>query len=229
MGNSGRSTAKDYMQTQTVTTRVNSKKEPREEYIWSRVWKERLYDADKKRVMLIGDSIIEGYSFFVAEQLKQDYIVSRWTHSLAIDSKFVLPLMEFALLSDEKIKYDVIHFTHGGHGKWTTHEDYEAALDKTIKRLVEICPESKIIIATPTEYCLPMLECQPVVDLEATELLSRRGEIAKKIAAKYNLTVNDMMQVSKANRYLHSDDGVHFTDEGYEVLAKSVAAAIKNV
>jgi DNA polymerase III alpha subunit len=117
----------------------------------------------------------------------------------------------------------------GGVAQRLMDEDYEAALDKTIKRLVEICPESKIIIATPTEYCLPMLECQPVVDLEATELLSRRGEIAKKIAAKYDLTVNDMMQVSKANRYLHSDDGVHFTDEGYEVLAKSVAAAIKNV
>ena len=229
MADSKRGTEKDYVQTQIVTTATNDKNEPREQYIWSRVWKERLYDDSKKRIMLIGDSIIEGYSFFVQEEMKDEYIVSRWTNSLAIDNRFAIGLMEFALLSDEKIKYDVIHFTHGGHGKWTPIDVYEKAYDETIKRLIEICPDSKIIIATPTEYCNAFDSGVPSVNETATALLRERGEVAKKIAAKYGLAVNDMFAISQTNRELHSSDGVHYTDDGYSVLAKAVVKAAKEL
>ena len=59
-------------------------------------------------------------------------------------------------------------------------------------------------------------------DHTRNERVKTRNEVVKRIAEKYQLHVLDLYTVSEENRSLMLNDGVHFTSEGYEALAKTI-------
>ena len=58
------------------------------------------------------------------------------------------------------------------------------------------------------------------------ERVKARNSAVLKIADKYQLPVIDLYTVTEKNKELLSKDGVHFTPEGYEIIAKEIISVI---
>ena len=50
--------------------------------------------------------------------------------------------------------------------------------------------------------------------------------VAEKLAKKYDLPIIDLYTVAVENEKLHAPDGVHFTPEGYEKMARYILDTI---
>ena len=85
---------------------------------WSRSYAYGLTDATRNlpRVLLIGDSICNGYQEGVRKRLKGKMNVTYWVSSYCVTSPAYLPLLTIYL---NEAKYDVIHFNNGLHSLGT--------------------------------------------------------------------------------------------------------------
>ena len=81
---------------------------------WSISYAYHLTDAKKSlpRVLLVGDSICQGYQGKVRAKLEGKANVTYWASSYCVTSPGYLRLLAFYL---DEAKYDVIHFNHGLH------------------------------------------------------------------------------------------------------------------
>ena len=56
-----------------------------------------------------------------------------------------------------------------------------------------------------------------------------RNKVVSELAQKYSLPVVDLYKVTLENKQLLSDDGIHWTEEGYAVIAKELVACAKSI
>ena len=185
-----------------------------------------------KNVLIIGDSISIGYTPFVEQALAPDIIVSHnpgnggstvrgvekveeWLDNREWD----LILFNFGLHDlvhkDEQNKYDVVN------GKISvTLEDYEKNLEIIIGKLRE------------TTATLVFVTTTTVPENSAgrkTEDPARYNEVALKVMKRNNIEVIDLYTTSLSVHPQNSKPGnVHYTPEGYELLAKQIIEGIKS-
>ena len=123
---SKRSVFKDYMGTQRKIRYEAG--EPTADGIWTRTWLPQLYNDDKKRLLILGDAITEGMSFYYEELLGADWCVHRQTGSVPVTSELYFARLRFALTAARK-KYrclcrhikeagDPAHHQHAGNGAY---------------------------------------------------------------------------------------------------------------
>lgn len=193
----------------------------KETYEWVRAWCEKTNNKDLPRILLVGDSITEGYYNAVKNALDKKAYVDYIATSYSIDTYIYKNIVE-GLAKDSD--YDVIYFNHGLHGWHITKEAYFSNYDIMIKSLL---PHSKIIIATTTTLLDKNGDKQAE---ERNKKVAERNECALKTAEKYNLGVDDLYIVSKTmpteNR---AKDGVHYESDGYELLAASAVESINKI
>ncbi len=189
----------------------------KEKYEWIHSWCDDTGRNDIPRVLLIGDSITNGYQAKVRELLKDKCQVDYIATSYAVDCLFFNQLItDFAADS----KYDIIHFNHGLHGMHMTTPVYEAAMDILASRLVM---NSRVIFVTSTKTYKPGTQ-EPT---DHNPLVMERNEAVCRLAEKYHARVNDLYTLSDAMLpTYYSQDGTHFADSGYAVLAKAVSNTI---
>jgi acyl-CoA thioesterase-1 len=135
-------------------------------------------------------------------------------------------------LGDEK--WDVIHFNWG---LWDMYgwkyenedrspEEYERRLEALVNRLEQT--GAKLIWATSTPIC-PDAEKDSGVRVDpATERLYL--DVAARVMASHRIPVNDLhaLMAPVRQQYALADDNVHYTREGYELLAAQVARSIES-
>ncbi len=185
---------------------------------WTNLWYEHANDSETPRVLLIGDSISMGYRHLVEENLGGKYHVTCISTSKALDNPYLL--RELSLLTEQDdLTYSIVHFNNGAHGSHLNPDQYEAYYDRFIRTLKAMFPDAKFIMATTTH----------MMDDEYNRSSLLRNERAMKLAAKYELAVDDLYPVGAEHPELHCEDRVHFTDEGWAVLAKKVTEAILSV
>jgi lysophospholipase L1-like esterase len=188
--------------------------------------------AGLPRVLLLGDSISIGYTLPVRELLKGQANVIRplencgeTTHGLANLDKWL-----------GTGKWDVIHFNFGLHdlkyldaaGKYVPPDQgkqvnllpqYEANLRELVARLKKT--RAKLIWASTT----------PVPDGSAGRVKGdelRYNEAALRVMKEMGVPVDDLHSViADGPAGLQQPKNVHFTNEGYLVLAKSVTASVE--
>ena len=188
--------------------------------------------AGLPRVLLIGDSISMGYTLPVREMLKDKANVIRVMENGGETARGVKKLD--AWLGDRK--WDVIHFNFGLHdlkyldaaGKYVTPdkgkqvatlEQYEANLRTIVARLRQT--GAKLVWASTT----------PVPGgsqgrLEADEV--KYNEVAARVMKELGVPVDDLHMVVKAGPTgMQLPKNVHYTPEGYRILARSVVATIE--
>jgi hypothetical protein len=188
--------------------------------------------AGLPRVLLIGDSISMGYTLPVRELLRDKANVLRVMENAADTGHGMEKLDQW--LGDGK--WSVIHFNFGLHdlkyldekGTYVTPDkgkqvallpQYEANLRSLVQRLQKT--GAKLIWASTT----------PVPDgsqgrVKDDEL--RYNEIALKVMKEYGIPVDDLHAVIvNGPAGLQLPNNVHFIKEGYELLARSVAASIE--
>lgn len=149
---------------------------------WSIAYSFDLTDAKKglPRVLLVGDSICNGYKDEVKRLLDGRMTVSYWVSSYCVTSPGYLRLLSFYL---DEAKYDVIHFNNGLHSLRTDEKDYEKGLRAALKLIRAKQPNAKVVWATST----------PLKDREKTEKAKRLNAVAAKVVAEFkDIGINDL-------------------------------------
>lgn len=178
------------------------------------------------KVLIIGDSISIGYTDPVRQRLEKEADVRRIPCN-GQSTDFGLQNID-AWLGDEK--WDVIHFNWG---IWDTHiiagekirnttEVYRANLKALIEKLK--ATGARLVWASTTP---------PATDIGGELGLKKENtaiynDIAKSVVDDYHVQIDDLYRlVLPRLQALQTEDGVHFTPAGSEVLADQVAESIR--
>ncbi len=192
------------------------KKEQKE---WVRIWCDDTNENDLPRVLLVGDSITNGYQEKVRELLKGVCYVDFFATSYAIDMpiyhKFVT-----TLVADSK--YDLIHFNNGLHGIHIGKRTYKSRMKKLLEK---ISVGKKVVLATTTIVYQPNSKRK---DGAWMKRVRERNAATSELAKELGFTIDDLYGASTEipfeKRY---EDGTHYLAEGYEMLAQAVAKTIQ--
>src|SRR6185295_14663939 len=131
-------------------------------------------------------------------------------------------LDQVALVLREQ-SFDIIHFNNGMHGDGYTEETYAAALPELVATLRRIAPRARLVWASTTDVRVR----NDLSRVEAkTERIVRRNQTAAAFAKRENIPVDDLFSVVREHPEYHVDDGVHFNEKGYRVLAEQVTAEL---
>ena len=185
---------------------------------WSTSYAYHLTDANKDlpRVLLVGDSICQGYQGKVRSKLEGKANITYWASSYCVTSPGYLRLLAFYL---DEAKYDVIHFNNGLHSCETPVADYEKSYRAALQLVKKKQPKAKLVWASSTP-------------LNATD--SRAGKVAALNAAAHraaesveDVVENDLYSLANPlDRKAYWVDTHHYTDAGYELLASQVVEKV---
>ena len=185
---------------------------------WSISYAYHLTDAKKSlpRVLLVGDSICQGYQGKVRAKLEGKANVTYWASSYCVTSPGYLRLLAFYL---DEAKYDVIHFNNGLHSCETRVVDYEKSYRAALQLIRKKQPKAKIVWASSTPINAKDARVEKVSQLNA--VARRAAESAGGIAE------NDLYSLANPlDRKAYWVDTHHYTDAGYELLASQVVEKV---
>ncbi|MEO6181577.1 MAG: SGNH/GDSL hydrolase family protein [Verrucomicrobiota bacterium] len=184
-------------------------------------------DPRLPRVLLIGDSISIGYTVPVRNLLKGRANVHRIPENGGPTTNGLAKMKSW--LGDTK--WDVIHFNFGLHDlklvaagqRRLTVEEYEKNLRELVRQLNGT--KAKLIWANTTPVPGPAAKLGRI-----TEDVPIYNAAAAKVMEENKITTDDLYafalpQLSKIQR----TENVHYTDEGYAILAGKVAASIETL
>lgn len=184
---------------------------------WANFWFEDAPNQTADRIMLIGDSITNGYRRIVQEKFKSDgYLIDMAIGSRGVDNPSLYAEIEYAIGSTNSYKYKLIHFNNGLHAKHLTADEYEKGLRYCINLIKKLQPEAIMVLATSTS----------ISDDIQNDFVKERNKIVKQLAAEFDLIVNDLFNAVYKNPDFPQSDGVHFKPEGCNRIADIVYGII---
>jgi acyl-CoA thioesterase-1 len=185
-------------------------------------------DRSLPRVLLIGDSISMGYTLPTRERLRGKANIHRIPENGGPTTNGLQGIPG----SFGAGHWDVIHFNWGLHDlKIMEHgehqvliKDYERNLRELVGRLE--ATGARLIWATTTPVPEGSQSSKPK---RFPEDAPRYNAVARKVMNEHGVAINDLFAVSMARcEGLRTAPGnVHYTDEGYRILAQHVAASIE--
>lgn len=187
------------------------------------------------KVLLIGDSISEGYTGPVKRLLEGLADVCRAPVNCGPTWFGIEHIREW--LGDTR--WDVTHFNWGiwdmhqmcgdeivaGGRIRTTPEQYESNL----RQLVSILKSTgAALIWASTTPVHPVRDPAFGVNAVDGENVPKYNAVAARVMAENEIPIDDLYSLALPNAdELRKGDSIHFTDEGYEVLARQVADSIR--
>ncbi len=187
---------------------------------WTNTWVEEQGRRDRRRILLIGDSIANGARAEAKKALGEEILLDALTTSHALDDPAFRTELDYFL---SKNCYDVIHFNNGLHGFHLEEEEYEALYAETAEHLLESCPGSRLILALSTPITRPG---HPEEIDGKNKVVLARNEAVRRIAERFSLPVNDLYGEVAGRAEIRSADGYHYNEEGWAVIGKAVARAV---
>jgi len=182
----------------------------REDIEWSIHYTYDMNSTELPRVLLIGDSICNGYQTFVREKLAGKMNVSFWASSKCVTDKDYFRELEFIL---DYTKYDVISFNNGLHSLTTDRREWEAAYRAAVDFIHAKCPEAKLMLTL----------CTPLKDPALTAVSAQLNDFVKSL----NMPVIDLFSPMDAlDRESYWTDTYHFNDMAKDMQAGIIAHAI---
>jgi lysophospholipase L1-like esterase len=183
-------------------------------------------DPKLPRVLLIGDSISIGYTVAVRERLKGKANVHRIPQNGGA-TEVGLEKMTAWL---GKGKWDLIHFNFGLHdAKFTSETTQRATREQYIENLRKLIAQmkatgAKLVFATTTPVPMDGV-LSPTRKFDSVE---ERNKLAVQLMQSSDVAIDDLYGTAKPIMEKHGrPNDVHFTPEGYQVLAEAVAASIE--
>jgi lysophospholipase L1-like esterase len=192
----------------------------RENIEWLDVWLPETNSTGLPRVLLIGDSIVRGYGKQVETLLKGQAFVGRMATSKSLGDPALIEEVSLVLRQQS---FQVVHFNNGMHGDGYTEPAYAAALPELITTIRRLAPKAKLVWASTTD-----VREKGNLDRVApkTKRVVMRNELAREIARREKIPVNDLFAVVRDHPEYHGTDGVHFNEKGNTALAAQVAAEV---
>lgn len=192
----------------------------REDIEWTRSWCTDCNDSTKPRILLIGDSICDGYYDTVFERLNSMYAVDKLVSSRSVESEVYKKQLELFL---NDFKYDLISFNNGLHGFHLSKDEYSRAYEK----ILHMFGNAKVILTLSTPIMqADNLKCYNEKD---NRIVIERNESVRSIGVKYGLPVCDLYSAVNKISEIRAADGVHYMEEGYKILGNTLAEFIENM
>jgi len=200
------------------TYEQNDIKTPLETYEWDNTWWDHAGTEGVPRVLLIGDSISVGTRRVATATAEEKIYFDGYGTSKALDNPYFCDSIR--LVAAQQRGCDMVMFNNGLHGFHLEDETaYRGHYENVIRFLVAHFKEIPVVLLLSTS----------VAKEERDRRVVARNKVVMELAQQYNLPVIDLYTVTAANKHLLSD-GVHFVQEGYEIIAKElVEYACKNI
>lgn len=190
-------------------------KEILESQDWTQIeW--RNGDKDLPRVLMIGDSIVNGYHFKLREKLEGVFYVDKIVTSRCLDHEIYWKQIDMMLC--EK-KYDMIFFNFGLHGFYMNDKDYAKGIDRLAKTLLKETPKIAYLATTPLRE-----DNEGIKDLNLKVI--RRNIIAKKMTEKYGIDYIDQYNLVLGKEGIRIEDPYHYNEAGKELQADFISKII---
>ena len=188
-----------------------------ETYEWDNLWWEQTEESNKPRVLYIGDSISGALRRYAQAGCEDRILFDRFGTSKSLDNPYFEQSIHLFGLQQER--RNLIIFNNGLHG-WhlSDKEEYSFYYEKTVEFLMTEFPNTPILLALTTK-----------TGDERSQRVVVRNEVVKEIGAKYGLPIVDLYTASEMCFEFISEDGVHFTEEGYEKIAVKLLEGINEL
>ena len=188
---------------------------PREATEWIVSYAYNANDRTLPRVLLVGDSICNGYNKEVCQELAGTAYVTFFATSKCVCDKSYL--RSLALFLDEA-DYAVVHFNNGLHSLSSDRQDWETCLRAAIKLLKEKGRGAKVVWASST----PLKD--PALTAKAKEL----NAIAARVMAEEGVPTDDLFALmDPLDREANWSDTFHFKDGARKTQAKAVGDCVR--
>lgn len=183
-----------------------------ENWEWDNTWIAQPNDSEKKRIFYIGDSISCGTRGKFGDVSGGRYTCDGFGTSKGLDNPFFYDSLR--LFAAQLNGFECVLFNNGLHGWHLTPDEYESYYEKMVEFLVSEFKGVPVYVVLTTS----------TRDDEKSEKsgVCERNERAIRVAKKHGLKTIDLYSVSIENKALRSDDGVHFSDEGYKKFAECI-------
>ncbi len=189
-----------------------------------RLDKAKVVDPARPRVLLIGDSILNGYLKAVVAALDGKAYVDAWVNPHC-QSDHLNNLLADVL---DQGPYDVVHFNMGLHG-WPEGRIKAGTFEPLTKAYVEVIrrklPKARIVWASSTPVTVKGKpeELDPAINPTIVE----HNRMAAKVMAEMNVPVSDFYALLVGKLALARGDQFHWKSEAYQILARAVVAAVQ--
>lgn len=195
------------------------------------------FTCEKPRILIIGDSISEGYFPYVKQALKDKAFVEHNAGN-AQDTWHGLKNLEQWL---GKSKWDVVYFNWGLWDLCHRSINDSGVLVKDVNGKVSATPnqywqnlDSLVTILEKTGAKLVFATLTYIPDGAAGRISGDElvyNQIAVGVMKKHNIPVNDLCGLSKSVHIKHgkAPGNVHYTAEGYEKIAEAVIDMLNEV
>ncbi len=183
----------------------------------------KISDTKRPRVLLIGDSILNGYRASVIAALSGKAYVDAWVNPYN-QSEHVNKLLAEVLANGP---YDVVHFNMGLHG-WQKGRIKDGTFEPLTKAYVEVIraklPKAKIIWASSTPVTVKGKpgELDPAIN----DVIIEHNRMAAKVMKELNVPVNDFYSLLVPKLELARGDQFHWKSEAYKILADTVVESV---
>ena len=188
-----------------------------------RVEKAVIKDATLPRVLLIGDSILNGYQAKATRLLAGKANVDLWVNPYN-QSEHVNKLLAEVLANGP---YDVVVFNMGLHG-WQEGRIKPGTFEPLMKGYVEVLktklPKAKLFWASSTPVTVKGKPTE--LNAEINPIILEQNRLAAKVMAEMGVPVLDYYGLLIGRRELARGDMFHWTGPAYDLLAQSAAEAI---
>ncbi len=178
------------------------------------------------RVLLIGDSVSIGYTMGVRAELKGKANVHRIPQNGGATDIGLDKITSW--LGDGK--WHVIHFNFGLHdAKYSSEATFRATREQYADNLRKLVAQmeatgAKLIFATTT----PVPKDGVLSPTRKFDSIPERNKIAIEVMQENGVAIDDLYAaVLPVRDKIGRENDVHFGPEGYELLAKAVAASIE--
>ncbi len=196
---------------------------PREEIEWLNVWLPGNNVKVLPRVLLIGDSITQGYYNDVTERLKGTAVVARLTTSKSSGDAGLLAEVRLVV---SQTRFDAVHFNNGLHGCGYSEQQYAEGLPELIETIREGAPEAKLVWTAIT----PLRIADHVDHLAPrNERVKARNKLAAEVIAAEKIPINDLYSLLADKPQCYSRDGTHSNEQGKAALGAQVADHVLRV
>ena len=176
------------------------------------------YEANQDRlprVLLIGDSICNGYQSLVKDELRGVAYTSFYATSKCVTDRSYLKELAYVL---DEYEYAVIHFNNGLHSLDTDRAEWEKGLRDALALMREKETGAQIVWATST----------PLKDPELTRKAKELNAIAGRVMEENGIPVNDLFALmDPQDRDVLWTDTFHYNTTGRKMQAEQVAAAVR--
>ena len=183
----------------------------------------KITDPKRPRVLLIGDSILNGYLKTVVAALDGKAYVDAWVNPYN-QSEHVNKLLAEVLAHGP---YDVVHFNMGLHG-WQKGRIKDGTFEPLTKAYVQVIkdklPAAKIIWASSTPVTVKGKPGE--LDAEINNVILDHNRMAAKVMKELRVPVNDFYALLAPKLDLARGDQFHWKPEAYGILARAVTGSV---